>query len=462
MSSVPEQDKRELPAPVLPDTHARVIPRDEHGISRNRISSNALKVLYRLINSGYQAFLVGGGVRDLLLGLDPKDFDIATNATPEEVRDLFRNARLIGRRFRLVHVRFGPEIIEVATFRGHGSDAPLDSADVELPSRRHARADEPAAVRSGSGMLLRDNVYGDIDDDAARRDFTINALYYTPADFCVYDFADGVRDMEARQIRLIGDPAQRYREDPVRMLRAVRFAAKLDFSIAPDTAAPIRELAELLCDVPPARLFDEVVKLFLSGQAEATYDLMQEHGVFAMLFPEATPLLQDPAANRLLRTAMANTDRRVANDQPVTPGFLYAAILWPGLCQFQQSLVAEGEAPMEAWALATEEVLARQQAHTAVPRRFANFIRETWLLQPRLVQPRPRQVERIAELARFRAAYDFLLVREQAGEDTAGMGEWWTRYQEADAPERQAMAQALSPPAGGPGRKRRRRRRRKD
>lgn len=460
MSSVPEQDKRNLPDPVLPDTRARLIPRDQHGISRNRISDNALKVLYRLINAGYQAFLVGGGVRDLLLELDPKDFDIATDATPEQVRDLFRNARLIGRRFRLVHVRFGPEIIEVATFRGHGSDAPLDADDVVLPSRRAARPDEPAAVQSGSGMLLRDNVYGDIEDDAARRDFTINALYYTPADFCVYDFADGLRDLEHRQIRLIGDPVQRYREDPVRMLRAIRFAAKLGFDIAPESAAPIIEQADLLCDVPPARLFDEVVKLFLAGKAEATYDLMQTHGIFAMLFPEAAPLLQDPTAERLLRTAMANTDRRIANDQPVTPGFLYAAILWPGVCQRQQELTDEGHAPMQAWALATEEVLARQQAHTAVPRRFANFVRETWALQPRLESPRAKQVDRIMDLPRFRAAYDFLLVREQAGEETCNMADWWTRIQEADDDTRQAMIQALGTGGGGGKRRKRRRKRR--
>lgn len=461
MSSVTEQDHRDLPVPVLGKTQARIIPRAEHGISRKQISDNALKVLYRLIKAGHQAFLVGGGVRDLLLGLEPKDFDIATDATPEEVRALFRNARLIGRRFRLAHVRFGRDIIEVATFRGHAGDESVAQVSAEsLPSRRRSHAgNEPAAARSGSGMILRDNVYGSIDDDAARRDFTINALYYTPADFCVYDFADGVADIGARRLRLIGDPEQRYREDPVRMLRAVRFAAKLGFEIDAASADPIPDMAELLCDIPPARLFDEVVKLLLHGQAETTLELLQRYGLFEMLFPEATPrLARDPRAAALVRTAMRNTDRRVANDQPVTPGFLYAAILWPGVVAFQRELEGDGIAPGEAFIHASEEVIARQQAHTAIPRRFANFIRETWGLQARLEAPRPRQVERLVELPRFRAGYDFLMVREQAGEATNGMGEWWTRYQDADAEVQAELIRELPGKNAGSGRRKRRRR----
>jgi poly(A) polymerase len=438
--------------PVLPDADARIVPRDTHDISRAQISPNALKVLYRLINAGHLAFLVGGGVRDLLLGLEPKDFDVATDALPEEVDELFRNARLIGRRFRLAHVRFGREIIEVATFRGSAADEAPTVEEDSLPSRRASRPDnEPAAARNEGGMILRDNVYGSIDADAERRDFTINALYYTPADFCVYDFAGGLEDLEARRIRLIGDPEQRYREDPVRMLRALRFAAKLDFELAPETAAPLTELSELLLDVPPARLFDEFGKLFLHGKALATFRLMREYHLFGMLFPEADLALdRSPEGLALAEAALANTDERVADERPVTPGFLLAAMLWPAVRVQRAQFEADGMPPREALEEAGNAVLARQQMHTAVPRRFSTFVRETWALQPRLEGAGGRRVVRITEHPRFRAAYDFLVVRERAGEDTGAMGDWWTRYQDADEATQGSMRQALGGGRGGP------------
>lgn len=452
MNSHPGSDAPPAFEPVLKHTQARIVPRQDHPISRADISEPALKVLYRLIGAGHQAFLVGGGVRDLLLAKDPKDFDIATDASPEQVHELFRNSRLIGRRFRLAHVRFGREIIEVATFRGSAVDDEAPTVEAgDLPSRRRSnQADEPAAAQSGSGMILRDNVYGTVDEDAARRDFTINALYYTPADFCLYDFAGGLDDLEARRIRLIGDPRQRYREDPVRMLRALRFAAKLDFRLDPAAAEPIPELAELLLDVPPARLFDEVVKLFMHGHAESSFDLLREYGVMRMLFPQSDAAMdRDPTDEEVARHALANTDVRVRQDRPVTPGFLLAALLWPALREEQARMLADGVPPREALVEAGAAVLLNQQQHTAVPRRFATFIRETWELQPRLESPTTRRVERLLEHPRFRAAYDFLVIREHAGQDTGGMGDWWTRYQDAGEDTQRRMREALRGVGGG-------------
>lgn len=465
LTSAPSSDAPAMRPPVLQNTRARIIPRDQHPISRSQISENALKVLYRLISAGHQAFLVGGGIRDLLVGLEPKDFDIATDASPEEVRDLFRNARLIGRRFRLAHVRFGREIIEVATFRGSAAEEGAAAIEREdLPSRRRSTGDnEPAAALSGSGMILRDNVYGTVEDDAIRRDFTINALYYTPADFCVYDFAGGVEDIEAKLVRLIGDPVQRYREDPVRILRALRFAAKLDFDIEAGTSDAIDDTAELLLDVPPARLFDEVVKLLLHGKGVETFELLWEYEIFDLLFPESAKRIEaDPDQLKIIDTALANTDRRIAADQPVTPGFLYAALLWPAVEAHRERLEAEGETPRDALYLAGGEAIARQQAHTSVPKRFSTFMRETWELQPRLESPNPRQIDRVTGHPRFRAAYDFLVVREQAGHATNGMADWWTRFQAADEDAQRTMLDNLRPGAGrgsdAPPKRRRRRR----
>ncbi|MGM0984819.1 MAG: polynucleotide adenylyltransferase PcnB [Pseudomonadota bacterium] len=427
-------------------TGPRIIPRQEHPVSRQHFSDAALKVLYRLHNAGFQAFLVGGCIRDALLGHMPKDFDVATDATPNQVKDLFRNSRIIGRRFRIVHVRFGREIIEVTTFRGKPND---DHAD-------------HISQQSNDGLLLRDNVWGNIEEDAIRRDFTVNALYYNIADFSIHDFADGVRDIEARTLRLIGDPTTRYREDPVRMLRAVRFAAKLDFHLDPATEAPIHDAAPLLLQIPPARLFDEILKLFMAGQGVATFHLLRDYGLFAMLFPEADEAMEEqPWAERLVELALESTDRRIAEDRPVTPAFLFAALLWAPVQQRQAILESDGMQPIPALQAASQQVVSRQLQHISIPKRFSLPMRDIWDLQQRLPLRRGKRVFQTREHPRFRAAYDFLLLREGAGELEPGLGDWWTAFQQADEHEqRRLLGQVGADPAGsGQPRKRRRRRR---
>jgi poly(A) polymerase len=395
-----------------------ILSRDQHSISRKRIAPNALKVLYRLIEAGHEAYLVGGAVRDLLLGREPKDFDVATSADPETVRSLFRNARLIGRRFKLVHVVFGREIIEVATFRA-GAGAPDDDEPEVSGDRRTSEA----------GLLLRDNVYGTLMDDVWRRDFTVNALYYTPEDFTVHDYTGGITDLEAGVIRMIGDPEQRYREDPVRMLRAARFAGKLGFTIEPGTAAPIKPLGTLLTLAPPARLFDEVTKLFLGGFGARALDPLLEFDLFPRLFPFSAEHL-DPVSIEVIRRALANTDRRIAQEKSVTPAFLYCALLWP---------VYRAECEDEPRGDPGQRVIGAQHQRTAIPRRFVSFITETWALQARLEAPRPAKVSQLQAHPRFRAAYDFLCVRAAAGDADTDMAVWWTEYQDLDTdPEAQA------------------------
>ncbi len=314
--------------------------RGEHGISREDVSPNALKVMYRLNGAGFESYLVGGCVRDILMGHEPKDFDVVTNATPEQIKGLFRNCRLIGRRFRLAHIVFGREIIEVATFRGHHSEP--DSNDEAAGDGKAAKA-KVTAKQDAHGQLVRDNVFGTIEEDAERRDFTFNAMYYSVADFTVKDFAGGLEAIEKREVRLIGDPEVRYREDPVRMLRAVRFAAKLSMSIHPDTATPIKKLASLLTNIPPARLFEETLKLFLSGKGEATFLMLREYGLIAPLFPQIEPFLADESCREMqfILKVLRNTDDRINNDQRVTPAFLYAALLWYPLEEKSQILQAE-------------------------------------------------------------------------------------------------------------------------
>ena len=420
------------------------IPRDGHPVSRKNISDSALKVMSRLASQGFQAFLVGGAVRDLLLGGHPKDFDVATDATPEEVHALFRNSRIIGRRFRIVHVRFGREIIEVTTFRGHHEE--------DEDSKR------PAAKTSDSGMLLRDNVFGSLEEDAARRDFTVNALYYSSDDFCVYDYVDGLHDIESREIRIIGDAEKRYREDPVRMLRAVRFAAKLDFSIADNTGAPIPDLAYMLEAVPAARLFDEVLKLFLAGNALPTYRLLREYRLLEHLFPAtASEIEESPRAAALIEAAMQSTDERVAADKPVTPAFILAALLWPPVVELRNQLEDNGMAPLEALAEASQSLISEQLHHIAIPRRFTSPMREIWEFQQRLQRRKGRGVVKLLGHRRFRAAYDFLLLREQAGEDLEGLGQFWTGMQEKHP---DVVAEGSSREEAPPRPRRRRRRKR--
>jgi len=419
----------------------RRIPRSEHCISRSNISQSALKVLYRLQKAGYQAYLVGGGVRDLLLGREPKDFDVATDASPDQVKALFRNCRLIGRRFRLAHVQFGQEIIEVATFRAS-----------------HDGADEDGVMRNG--MIVRDNVYGTVEDDAWRRDFTVNALYYDVGDFSVIDYTGGMEDLLAGRLRMIGDPATRFREDPVRMLRAVRFAAKLGFRIDPQSEAAIYELGELLTEVPPARLFDEVLKLFLGGYAVETFELLRHYRLFAHLFPHTEARLAHEENHfplTLLAHALENTDIRIEANKPVTPAFLFAALLWEPVRHLSARYRAQGMPESEALQVASDEIVSAQVARVAFPKRFSLQSREIWTLQERLVRRNGRRAERLLEHPRFRAAYDFLLLRQQSGEEVGELARWWGRYQEAEPDERAAMVDALGSAKGGRRERRRRR-----
>ncbi|MDE2148393.1 MAG: polynucleotide adenylyltransferase PcnB [Gammaproteobacteria bacterium] len=408
------------------------IPRAQHGISRKQISPGTLKVLYTLVEAGFEAYLVGGGVRDLLANLKPKDFDIATSAHPEQVKKVFaRQCRLIGRRFLIAHVRAGGEIAEVATFRGPITDS-------------HER-DE-------TGRILSDNIYGSLETDAFRRDFTVNALYYDIRDYSIIDFADGISDLQRRRLRMIGEPELRYREDPVRMLRAIRVANKLGFEIEPATAEPISRLAPLLGEIPPARLFDEIIKMLLSREARANLDGMRERGLFGILFADTeTALAEDARWLRLLHQAAANTAARVENDQPVTPAFLYAALLWPSVALRAQFLACnEGYAPMLALSQAADEVLARQSLRVSIPRRFSTPIREIWLLQPRFDHRHGARAKRLLAHPRFRAAYDFLVLRGASAEpQLAGLADWWTQAQTAKelppAPADDAAASAPVP-----------------
>ncbi|WP_020504726.1 polynucleotide adenylyltransferase PcnB [Lamprocystis purpurea] len=415
-----------------------IVPRPEHNISRANISEQALKVLYKLKQEGFAAHLVGGGVRDLLLGHEPKDFDVATDATPEQVRQVFRNCRLIGRRFRLAHVHFGREIIEVATFRAGGAD--------DVDAERHVE----------NGMILRDNVYGSIEEDALRRDFTINALYYNINDFSLIDYTGGINDLRNGQLRLIGDPTRRYREDPVRMLRAVRFACKLGFAVEPDSERPLFELGHLLGDIAAARLFDELIKLFHTGYGLETFEKLRHYGLFGYLFPATeTCLAQEDHAfpitfvSRGLRT----TDERIAQGKPVAPFFLYAVLLWEPVRQRYEQLLAKGTVDTDAMLQAADEVCARQQPLVSIPKRYSLPMREIWYLQLRLLQRDGKRPSRLIGHPRFRAAYDFLVLRAEAGEADPELADWWTRYQEADPANRTTMIE------GSVKRKRPRRRR---
>ncbi len=429
-------------------TEPVVIPREAHRISRANISDNALKVLYRLKNAGFQAYMVGGGVRDLSLGREPKDFDVATDARPEEVRKLFRNCRLIGRRFRLAHVHFGPEVIEVATFRALHDPTDEDSGDSD-GDRLYE-----------NGRIVRDNVYGTLTEDALRRDFTINALYYNIADFSVVDYAGGMDDLESGVLRLIGDARQRYREDPVRMLRAVRFAVKLGFRLHPDTAAPVREMAPLVAEMPPARLFDEVLKLFMAGMAQESFEVLRHYGLFDPLFPLTAAELAEPVAEErwvpFIARALESTDARVGADKPVTPAYLFAALLWPAVRACEQALLDRGEPPAYALQQAAAEVQREQQQRIALPKRFAIPMREIWILQPRFEKRSGKRVERLLAHPRFRAAYDFLELRAAVGEAPDESAAWWRDYQATPEAERVVAAQA---PRSGRRRRPRRRRR---
>ncbi len=415
-----------------------VLLQDDHSIIEKDISRAAVRVIEQLHKIGHSAYLVGGCVRDLLLDGHPKDFDVATDATPEEIKSAFgRNARIIGRRFKIVHVRYGREVIEVTTFRGAPKTASKPS------SRKNADHNQ-----SDKGILLRDNVYGDIRSDALRRDFTVNALYYAIDDGAILDYTGGLDDLDNRELRLIGDPDARYKEDPVRMLRAVRFAAKLGFSITPETEAPICEHADYLADIPPARLFEEVLKLFMSGYATATLTKLREFGLFHYLFPGTEACLEkdNDFYQRLVFAAVTNTDKRIRADKRVTPAFIYAAMLWPPLIEHIKRLQQEaGLNHNDAFQQASQGVISQQMATTSIPKRFLFPMRDIWSLQFRLGRRDGKKADNLMTHQRFRAAYDFLLLREQAGEQLEGLGLWWTRYQDADAEKRQSMVNELTP-----------------
>ena len=405
---------------------ATLLERDHHPISRKQISPNAVRVLYKLAEAGHHGFLVGGGVRDLLLGKSPKDFDIATDASPEQLKSLFRNARIIGRRFKIIHLRFGREINEVTTFR-----APHDTENKIADNVPRRRIQNQDSAHSTAGMILRDNVYGNIDEDALRRDFTINALYYTIDKFRILDFSTGLEDLESKQIRMIGDPAERYKEDPVRMLRAIRFAAKLGFSIEEKTEKPIDELAHLLESISTARLFDETIKLMAGGHAVKTFELLRRYRPGMYLFAPTFRALEKISGppSKLVDLALENTDSRLAAGKSVTPAFLFAALLWPVLQLRLQSLQSNEANQHQLFHQAAQEVLMEQIQYTAVPKRFTIATKEIWDLQSRLMRDNRRSIDGAFNHPRFRAAYDFLLLREDAGEDLGGRGAWWTEYQ---------------------------------
>jgi poly(A) polymerase len=430
-----------------------IIPHDVHGIDPALISRNAIRVTEGLQQAGHRAFIVGGAVRDLLLGIKPKDFDVATDATPEQVQKLFRRARIIGRRFQIVHVQFGQEIIETSTFRALVDPPAADAA----PPRRLKRdeLDRRTHAVDASGRVLRDNVWGEQHEDATRRDFTINAMYYDPATQTVLDYHNGMADMRARLLRMIGDPATRYREDPVRMLRVVRFAAKLDFEIEDNTRAPIAEMADLVNNVPAARLFDEMLKLMLSGHALACLKRLRQEGLHHGLLPLLDVVLEQPIGEKFITLALSNTDARVRAGKPVSPGFLFATLLWHDVQQRWQKFEANGEYPVPALHRAMDEVLDMQTEKLAIHKRFSADMREIWGLQLRLEKRSGRSALKLLEHQRFRAGYDFLLLRCESGELDESVGAWWTEFIEGDIAAREALLTQ-----GGKDRSPRKRRRR--
>ena len=414
-----------------------VVAHSRHGVSRHSISACARRVTSSLQAEGFDAYVVGGAVRDLLLGKEPKDFDVATNATPERVRALFRRSRIIGRRFQLVHVICGREVVEVSTFRG-----------------KHAGDDGERGATDEHGRILRDNVFGSREEDAVRRDFTVNALFYDPSTEEIIDYCGGLSDLKSRKLRVIGDPESRFREDPVRMLRAVRLSAKLDLEIESKTRAPISRLADLLESVPPSRLFEEMLKMLLSGGSVQCVQQLRANGLHHGLLPMLDVILEQPLGQRFVMLALQRTDERVREDKPVSPGFLFAALLWHEVLSAWRAGEAEGKSTMLALFGAIDRVVEDQSANLAIPRRFSSDMREIWILQARLLNRSGRRPFALLGNPRFRAAYDFLLLRCESGELDMEIGQWWQRFQHAGEDERRKM---LLPAANG----RRRRRRRK-
>ncbi len=430
---------RKLIGKVLRRPGKKILHAKHFGVRREHIHTAALRVCDRLQDAGYEAYVVGGAVRDLLLGKSPKDFDVATSATPEQVRHLFNRSRIIGRRFRIVHVPFydrhGEEIIEVTTFRG-SSDAPTDE----------------------TGRIIRDNVYGTLEEDALRRDFTINALYYNPNSEEIIDFHHGATDIEAKRLSMIGDPELRYREDPVRMLRAIRLASKLGLEIAPATREPIAGLSKLLGNIPSARLFDEMMKLLLSGRAWDCLMALHSEGLHSEMFPVLDIVLARPQARKFLKLALDNTDARLAEDKPVSAGFLFAALLWHEVEADWLARQATGQYPIPALMDAMSSIENTLQKRLAIPNRYGTAMKEIWLLQPRFEQRAGNRPHRLLEQQRFRAAYDFLVLRAECGLVDKELAQWWQDFQYADEDSRSALiARAASTSDQEPAKRRRRR-----
>lgn len=418
----------------------KIYTRSEHGISRRQISPHALKVLYQLKAAGYDSYLVGGCVRDLLLGREPKDFDVVTDATPEEIKKVFRNSRLIGRRFRLAHIFFGQEYIEVATFR------------------RVADSDDDDQQVYASGQLLRDNIYGTLEEDVWRRDFTVNALYYNIRDFSIVDYTGGMLDHSDCVIRLIGDPTTRYREDPVRMLRAVRFAVKLGFKIAPETEQPLWEMAGLLDRIPSARLYEEFLKLFMFGFGIQTFEMLRHYGLFGVLFPSVEQNLaqeEEGFPKLFIAKALENSDKRLAQGLPVTPYFLLAVFLWEPVQQLTKHKIAQGIPVIPAQQMAASEIINAQIKKLAFPKFIGIAMRDVWYIQNRFSQRTGARPQRLLAHPRFKAAFDFLALRAEAGDADPDLVAWWQTFQQAEEEAQFAMTQAVSQPKAKGQRKRR-------
>ena len=431
----------------------RDIHRENHTVRVEDISPFALEVVDELRDAGYEAYIVGGCVRDAILGKKPNDFDVATNATPEQVKRLYRRARIIGRRFQIVHVQNRQEIIEVTTFRGHHEG--------EKKGQQKRRRGEPAARKTGSGMLTRDNIFGSMEEDAVRRDFSCNALYFDTDTETIVDFVGGFEDLTNGLLRTIGDPKKRFQEDPVRMMRALRFQAKLGLKLDKESQAQLLNNSSLILEVSAARLFDEVIKLLLHAESATAFQLFAESGLFALLFPEsADQAKQNKQLDRLVHVAMRNTEERLGKGKGVSPFYLYATLLWPAIVPRFQQYLAKNESPPRAMELASSSVFADQSSRVSIPKRFSLAIRDTWYLQTQLDRRQGNRADKLMEHSKFRAGYDFVVMREESGEDLNGLGEWWTKYQSANSESRETMRNQLGI-AGTQKRRRRRRRKSK-
>lgn len=433
---------------------AKKIPFNTHHIDRELISKNAIKVTEVLQEAGYKAYIVGGAVRDLLLGIKPKDFDVATDATPEQVQALFRKSRMIGKRFQIIHV----------TFYNNTASATKDRVEIIEVSTFRAMLEESGGHIAHTGRILSDNVWGSQAEDATRRDFTINAMYYDPATQTVLDYHGGMADIKAQVLRMIGKPELRYREDPVRMLRAVRFAAKTGFDIESHTLAPIAVSAPLIHDVPAARLFDEMLKLLMSGHAWSSLEKLREVGLDQGLLPMLDAILEQNQQTSFAKLALDRTDERVGLGKPISPGFLFAALLWHQVDSQWKNNTQHGKPLILALNEAIDSVLHGQREIFAIQRRFETDMREIWSLQPRFEKRIGKMPYRLLESPRFRAGYDFLSLRCQAGELPLTLSEWWESFQNGNLEEKEQLlvlaktqSPTTNPHTSGKSRRRRRR-----